>query len=91
MKRSRCVEPVAALIEKNFRRQRKMKFVAGCETCEEIRMKPVKAWAVVRNQRLQGKLTNGLDVTLVMPTKQGAMKYKLTDDRVARVEIREIE
>lgn len=69
---------------------RKLKLVTGCPECERIRMKPVKAWAVVRNRGLQGKITNGEDVLLVLPTKKGALKYKLTDDRVARVEIREI-
>jgi hypothetical protein len=53
-------------------------------------MKPVKAWAIIRHKRLQGKITNGEDMLLVMPTKKTAMKYKLTDDRVARVMIREI-
>lgn len=92
MKRSRCVAPIAAIIERNVKAQRKMmKFIAGCQDCETTRMTPVKAWAVVRNRRLQGQATNGLDVLLVMSTKKGAMEYKLTDDRIVRVEIREVD
>jgi hypothetical protein len=77
MKRSRCVAPVAALI-------------SSCQGCEEIRMKPVKAWAVVRNQRLHGQASDNLDVILVMSNKPTARKYCMRNDRIARVEIREV-
>lgn len=87
MKKMPGVKACSQLIERNFRR---LKLVSGCDACEEVRMRPVKAWAVVRNKHLQGKITNGMDVLLVLSTKKDALKYKLTDDRVVRVQIREV-
>lgn len=68
------------------------KFVASCDSCEKIRMKPVRAWAVVRDQRLQGQASLDFYVILVQPTKQAAKKRCVPGlDRVARVEIIEVE
>lgn len=71
-------------------RQRIMELSDGCPDCEKVRMKPVKAWAVVRNSRLQDQRSDDLDVILVMSNKAKAKSYCMRNDRVARVEIREI-
>lgn len=68
------------------------KLVEGCRDCEKIRMKPVKAFAVVRGNRLQGHAAGNMEVILVMPSKKIAKKYwRRGLDRIARVEIREVE
>lgn len=73
-------------------RLRIMELSEGCPDCEKIRMKPVKAWAVVRDRNLQGQATDDMYVMLVMPTKDEAKKHCVDHiDRVARVEIREVE
>lgn len=70
---------------------KKLKPVDGCQDCEATRMKPVKAWAVIRDGHLQEQSCDGMYPLLVMSTKKGALKYKyLAGDRVAQVEIREV-
>lgn len=72
-------------------RKRVCKLVEGCPTCESIRMKPAKAWAVVRDRSLQGEATGDMYVMLVFQTKDEARKRCVDRiDRVARVEIREV-
>lgn len=86
--RKHCVA-ASKLIERNLRQ---LKYVSDCSSCEEIRMKPVRAWAVVRDQRLQGQASLDFYVILVQPTRKAAKKRCVPGlDRVARVEIREVE
>lgn len=70
---------------------KKLKPIDGCQDCEAIRMKPVKAWAVIRDGLLQGQAGDDGSVLLVLPTKAQAKKYKyLAGDRVVKVEIQEV-